>query len=82
LVLKTALRDAEEVIKVSSYNLGIPSALTICLSGEPAVSIVNSWWDVLATRKDDGTNFECVWIQSNGVTAHFEIKGCCIREFF
>jgi hypothetical protein len=28
LVLKTASRDAEEVIKVSSYIFGIPLALT------------------------------------------------------
>jgi hypothetical protein len=31
-----------------------------------------------APRKDDGTDFGCIVIQSNGVIA-LEIKGCCIR---
>jgi hypothetical protein len=36
------------------------------LSGEPAVSIVSSCGSILAPRKDDGTDFGCFWIQSNG----------------
>jgi hypothetical protein len=33
---------------------------------------------VLAPRKDDGTDFGCVWIQSNGLIV-LEIKWCCMR---
>jgi hypothetical protein len=64
------------------HSLGIPVASTIVISGEPAVSILNSYGSILAPRKDDGTDFGCVWIQSNGIMAYFEMKGCCIREFF
>ena len=46
--------------------LGFPLALTMWLSGKPAVSIVSSCGSILAPRKDDGTDFGCVWIQSNG----------------
>jgi hypothetical protein len=34
---------------------------------------------VLAPRKDDGTDFGCIWIQSNGLIA-LEIK-CCYMRF-
>jgi hypothetical protein len=46
--------------------LGIPLAPTISLSGEPDVSIVSSCGSILAPRKNDGTDVEYVWIQSNG----------------
>ena len=58
--------------------LGIPLAPTMWLSGEPAVSIVSSCGSILAPRKDDGTDFGCVWIQSNGLIA-LEIKCYCRR---
>jgi hypothetical protein len=58
--------------------LGIPLALTMWLSGEPTVSIVSSCGSILAPRKDDGTDFGCVWIQSNGQIA-LEIKCYCMR---
>ncbi len=60
------------------HLLGIPLALTMWLSGEPAVSIVSSCGSILAPRKDDGTDFGCIWIQSNGLFA-LEIKCCCMR---
>jgi hypothetical protein len=40
--------------------LGIPLAPTMCLSGEPAVTIVSSCGSILAPRKDDGIDFGCV----------------------
>jgi hypothetical protein len=56
LVLKTASRDAEEVIKVSSYLfLGIPLAPTIdCLENLsfPSLALAGDQ----APRKDDGTD--------------------------
>jgi hypothetical protein len=58
--------------------LGIPLAPTMWLSGETAGSIVSSCGSILATRKDDGTDFGCAWIQSNGLLA-LEIKSCCMR---
>jgi hypothetical protein len=58
--------------------LGIPLATTMWLSGEPAVSIVSSCGSILALRKDDGTDFGCIWIQSNGLIA-LEIKCHCMR---
>ncbi len=60
-------------------SFGIPLAPTMWLSGEPAVSIVSSCGSVLAPRKDDGTDFECAWIQSNGLIA-LEIKCYCRRS--
>jgi hypothetical protein len=33
---------------------------------------------VLAPREDDGTDFGCIWIQSNGLIA-LKIKCCCMR---
>ncbi len=58
--------------------LGIPLAPTIWLSGEPAVSINSSCGSILAPRKNDGTDFGCVWIQSDDLIA-LEIKCCCMR---
>ncbi len=58
--------------------LGIPLAPTMWLSGEPAVSIVSSCGSILAPRKDDGTDFGCALIQSNGLIA-LEIKCYCMR---
>jgi hypothetical protein len=84
LVLKTASRDAEEVVKVSSYISWDSISSTICLSGEPAISIVNSCGSTGPQERmmDYGTGFGCILIQSNGLISHFEIKGCCIRDFF
>jgi hypothetical protein len=45
------------------------------LSGEPAVSIVTSCGSIVAPRKDDGTDFGCIWIQSNGLIAY-----CCFPK--
>ncbi len=58
--------------------LGIPLAPTMWLSGEPAASIVSSCGSILAPRKDDGTDFGCIWIQLNGLIA-LEIKSYCMR---
>ncbi len=58
--------------------LRIQLAPTMWLSGEPAVSIVSSCGSILAPRNDDGTDFGCVWIQSNGLIA-LEIKCYCMR---
>ncbi len=32
--------------------------------------------------KNDGTDFGCVFIQSNSEIAHVEIKGSCMRDFY
>ena len=78
LVPKTASRDAEEVIKVSSYifwdsissdNLNVWENLLF-----PWLALVGDQ----APRKDYGTDFGCVWIQSNGIIA-LEIKCYCRR---
>jgi hypothetical protein len=78
LVLKTASRDAEEVIKVSSYLfLGFYCLQQFdCLENLlfPLLALLG----VLAPRKDDGADFGCFWIQSNGLIA-LEIKCCCMR---
>jgi hypothetical protein len=60
------------------HLLGIPLAPTMWLYREPVISIVGSCGSILAPRKDDGTDFGCVWTQSNGLIA-LEIKCCCIR---
>ncbi len=59
-------------------SFGISLALTMWLSGEPAVSIVSSCGSILVPRKDDGTDFGCAWIQSNCLIA-LEIKCYCMR---
>jgi hypothetical protein len=78
LVLKTASRDAEEVIKVSLYILLGFHLLQqfACLENLPfpALTLVG----VMAPRKDDGTDFGCVLLQSHGVKG-LEIKACCIK---
>ncbi len=58
--------------------LGIPLASTMWLSGESVISIVSSCGIILASRKDDDTDFGCIWIQSNGLIA-LEIECCCMR---
>jgi hypothetical protein len=60
------------------FLLGIPLAPPMWLSGGPAVSIVSSYGSILAPRKNDDTDFGCVWIQYNGLIA-LEIKCCCMR---
>ncbi len=76
LVFKTASRDAEEFIKVSSYifwdsissdNVTVWENLLF-----PLLALVGDQ----APRKDDGTDFGCAWIQSNGLIA-LEIKCNC-----
>ncbi len=44
------------------------------MSGEPAMPLSNLCRSIFPKRKDEGANFGCVWIQSNGVIAHDEIK--------
>ncbi len=66
------------------HTLWIPSALM--------VSLGNVWRTcnahrlllvgMFSPRKDNGTDFRCIWIQSNGVVTHVEIKVCCKRESF
>jgi hypothetical protein len=51
------------------HSLRILLALTIVMSGESAVSIVNSCGNMMVPRKDDGTDFGCVLIQSYGLIA-------------
>jgi hypothetical protein len=76
LVLKTASRDAEEVIKVSSYIFLRFHQLQQCdcLGLFPSLALEG----VLAPRKYDGTDFWCIWIQSNGLIG-LEIKCCFMR---
>ena len=50
-------------------------------SREPAIPNGNLLW-VFSPREDDRVGLECIWIQSNGVIAHVEIKGCCKSEIF
>jgi hypothetical protein len=78
LVLKTASRGAEEVIKVSSY------IFWDSISSDNLIVWENLLFPLLALvkdhtpRKDDGTDFGCTWIQPNGLIA-LEIK-CYCRE--
>jgi hypothetical protein len=78
LVLKTASRDAEEVIKVSSYIFwdSISSDNVIVWENLlfPLLALVGDH----APRKDDGTDFGCAWIQSNGIIV-LENKFHCRR---
>ncbi len=73
LVLKTASRDAEEVIKVSSYTfLGFHQLQKFaCLENLlfPLLTLVGDQ----APRKDDGTDFGYILIQSKGLIA-LELK--------
>ncbi len=72
------LKRSEEAVKVSSYIIWDSISSDKWLSGESAVSIVSSCGSILAPRKDDGTDFGCAWIQSNGLIA-LEIK-CYLRR--
>ncbi len=78
LVPKTASRDAEEVIKVSSYIFWDSISSNNVIVWEnllfPFLALVGDQ----ALRKDDGTDFGCAWIQSNGIKA-LEIKCYCRR---
>jgi hypothetical protein len=78
LVIKTASRDAEEVIKVSSYLFWDSVSSDNVIGWEnllfPLLALVGNQ----APRKDDGTDFGCAWIQSNGLIAS-EIKCYCRR---
>jgi hypothetical protein len=78
LVLKTTSRDAEEVIKVSSYIFwdSIISNNLIVWENPlfPWLALVGDQ----APRKDYGTDFGCAWIKSNGIIA-LEIKCDCRR---
>jgi hypothetical protein len=78
LILKTASRDAEEVIKVSSYNFLGFHQLQQCDYLENLLFPLLALVGVLAPRKDDETDFGCIWIQSNGLIVS-EIKCCCMR---
>ncbi len=66
------------------YTLGFPLALMfplgICLEilHTPRQSFVR----MISPKKDDGVNFGCIWIQSNGEIVHVEIKSCCKSESF
>ncbi len=76
MVIKTASRGAEEVIKVSSYIFwdSISSDNVIVWENLlfPLLALVGDQ----APRKDDGTDFGCTLIQSNGLIA-LEIKCYC-----
>ncbi len=80
LVLKTVSRDAEEVIKVSSYLFLGFHWLQQCSCLEnlpfPLLALVGDQ----ALRKDDGTDFGCILIQSYSLIA-LEIK-CCSWDLF
>ncbi len=77
-VFKTASRDAEEVIKVSSYDFWDSISSDNLIVWEnllfPLLALVGDQ----APGKDDGTDFGCAWIQSNGIIA-LEIKCYCRR---
>jgi hypothetical protein len=78
LVLKTASRDAEEVIKVSSYIfLGFHQlGQCDCLENLsfPSLALVGDH----APKKDYGPDFGYVLIQSNGLIT-LDIRCCCVR---
>jgi hypothetical protein len=73
LILKIASRGAEEVIKVISYIFwdSISSNNVIVWENPPfpLLALVGDQ----APRKNDGTDFGCAWIQSNGLIA-LEVK--------
>ena len=62
------------------HTLRIPLAPSWKKPGEPALPIGNR--EYLPQRKLMVQIFGCIWIQSNGVLAHVEIKGCCKSEAF
>ncbi len=57
-----------------------------------SISFIISWrtcyphWQslvgVFTPREYDRADFGCIWIQSNSIVAHVEIKGCCKSEAF
>ncbi len=57
--------------------LGIPLAPTMWLS-ENLLFLLLALVGDQAPRKDDGTDFGCIWIQSNGLIA-LGIQCCCMR---
>ena len=79
MVLKSASRGTEEVIKVSSYIFWDSISSDNLIVWENLLfSFVSALVGDQAPRKDDGTDFGCALIQSNGKIV-LEIKGCCIR---
>jgi hypothetical protein len=79
LVPKTASRDAEEVIKVSSYIFWNSISSNNLIVWENLLFPFLAFVGDQAPRKDDGTDFGCAWIQFNGIIA-LEIK-CYHRRF-
>ena len=78
MVLKTASRDAEEVIKVNLYIFWDSISSDNLIVWE---NLLFPWLALVgdqAPRKDYGTDFGCVSIQSNGIVA-LEIKCYCRR---
>jgi hypothetical protein len=76
LVLKTASRGAEEVIKVSSYIFWDFISSDNVIVWENLLFLLLALVGDQAPREDDGTDF--AWIQSNGLIA-LEIKCYCRR---
>ncbi len=76
LVLKTASRGAEEVIKVSSYIFWDSISSNNLIVWENLLFPLLALVEHQAPRKDDGTDFGCAWIQSNGLIA-LKIKCYC-----
>ncbi len=79
LVPKTASRDAEEVIKVTSYNFWDSISPDNLIVWENLLFLLLALVGDQAPRKDDGTDFGWAWIQSNGIIA-LKIK-CYHRRF-
>ena len=75
---QTASSNAEEVMKVSSYIFLGFHQLQQCDRLENLSFSLLALVGNYAPRKDDGTNFGCIQIQSNGLLA-LEIKCCCMR---
>jgi hypothetical protein len=77
VVFKAQLRDAEVIIKVSSYILQGFNQLQH-LSLQNVSRTCNTHWQLLvgvfSQKKDDGADFGCTWIQSNGVIAHVKSR--------
>jgi hypothetical protein len=79
LVPKTASRDAEEVIKVSSYIFWDSISSNNVIVWEYLLFPLLALAGDQAPRKDDGTDFGCTWIQSYGLVA-LEIMCYCRRS--
>jgi hypothetical protein len=78
LVLKTASRGAEELIRVSSYIFWDSISSDNVIVWENLLFLLLALVGDQAPRKDDGTDFGCTWIRSNGLIA-LEIKCYCMR---